>query len=270
MYNNYYSSPVLANCTFWGNSAERWGGGMFNHSSSPALTNCTFWGNSAGGGGGVYNDYDSSPALTNSILWSDTPDEIYNYNLSGIPIIAFSDIQGGYVGEGNIDADPLFLEPDNGDFHLGPGSPCIDAGTNPGAPATDYEGDPRPIDGDGDGTATVDMGVDESPFLVELDIKPGSRSNTINLGSRSALPVAILTTVEFDATDVDPGTVSFASAAPVRWRIDYVDRDGDLDLLLYFKIQELDLNAGSTEATLFGETFDGIPIQGTDTLKIIP
>ena len=112
------------------------------------------------------------------------------------------------------------------------------------------------------------MGVDESPFLVEVDIKPGSRSNTINLGSRSALPVAILTNMEFDASDVDPDTVLFAGAAPVRWGMETVDRDEDLDLLLYFKIQELDLDATSTEATLTGETFSGMPIRGTDSVKI--
>ena len=47
-----------------------------------------------------------------------------------------------------------------------------------------------------------------------------------------------------------------------------VDRDGDLDLVLYFKIQELDLDATSTEATLTGETFTGMPIRGTDSVKI--
>jgi hypothetical protein len=35
---------------------------------------------------------------------------------------------GGWTGTGNIDADPLFVDPVNGDFHLQPGSPCIDTG----------------------------------------------------------------------------------------------------------------------------------------------
>jgi hypothetical protein len=57
----------------------------------------------------------------------------------------------------------LFVDAANGDFRLADGSPCIDAGTNaaPGLPDYDFEGDDRILDGDGDGTAIVDMGVDE-------------------------------------------------------------------------------------------------------------
>jgi len=78
--------------------------------------------------------------------------------------VTYSNIQGSYPGEGNIDADPLFVNPVMGDYHLRPGSPCIDAGNSsvPGLPLTDFEGDPRIMDGDRDGTAIVDMGVDEA------------------------------------------------------------------------------------------------------------
>ena len=64
------------------------------------------------------------------------------------------------------------MDPGNGDFHLGPGSPCIDAGTNaaPILPPYDFEGDTRIIDGDGDGTPTVDMGVDEVPIRAYLPL----------------------------------------------------------------------------------------------------
>jgi len=127
------------------------------------VTNCTFSGNSAGyGGGGMHNYYNSAPAVTNCILWGDGPDEIYNQQSD--PAVTYSDIQGGYDGIGNIDADPLFANPGGGDFHLRPGSPCVDAGTNDALslPDNDFEGDPRIMDGDGDGEAIVDMGVDET------------------------------------------------------------------------------------------------------------
>ena len=77
--------------------------------------------------------------------------------------MTFTNIQGGFEGEGNISADPLLLDPENGDCHLVPGSPCIDAGTNdaPGIQETDFEDDPRILDGDNDGVAIVDMGADE-------------------------------------------------------------------------------------------------------------
>jgi len=159
---NYSSSPVLTNCTFKGNWAYV-GGGIYNASSTPALTNCTFAGNSASwAGGGMYNTDHSSPALTNCILWGDTLGEILNDDEASLPVVTYSDVQGGYPGEGNIDDPPFFVDPGNGDFHLHPCSRCIDAGYNaPDLPDYDFEGDDRILDGDGNGTAIVDMGVDE-------------------------------------------------------------------------------------------------------------
>jgi hypothetical protein len=66
----------------------------------------------------------------------------------------YSDVQGGYSGEGNIDTDPLFVDPDNGDFHLSKNSPCKDAGTDAGV-YVDIDGDSRP---QGSG---FDIGADE-------------------------------------------------------------------------------------------------------------
>jgi hypothetical protein len=65
-----------------------------------------------------------------------------------------------------------FLDPVNGDFHLGLDSPCIDAGNNtaPNLPDHDFEGDARIVEGDGDGTALVDMGVDEMLLCVYLPL----------------------------------------------------------------------------------------------------
>ena len=105
---------------------------------------------------------------------------------------------------------------------------------------------------------------------VDIDIKPGSDPNSINLKSRGVVPVAVLTTDDFDATTVDPVTVEFTGASPLRWVIEDVDGDGDLDLLFHFKTQELDLNGDSTEATLTGSTYGGQPIQGTDSVNIVP
>lgn len=105
---------------------------------------------------------------------------------------------------------------------------------------------------------------------VEIDIKPGSDPNSINLGSKGVVPVAVLTTDAFDASDIVPDTVTFAGAEPVRCIIEDVDGDGDLDMLFHFKTQELDLTKESTVATLTGETQDGISIEGTDTVNIVP
>ena len=56
------------------------------------------------------------------------------------PSIYFSDIEGGFSGQGNIDADPMFTGVD--DFHLTAGSPCINSGTNEDLPPDDLDGNP--------------------------------------------------------------------------------------------------------------------------------
>jgi hypothetical protein len=120
-----------------------------NSTASSLLINCTFTGNSAPSGSGMYNNY-SSPMLVNTILWADFPEEMFNYE--SWPIITYSDVQGGYEGSGNIDADPLFVDAGNGDLHLELGSPCIDVGNNaaPNLPPYDFEGDDRILDGNND------------------------------------------------------------------------------------------------------------------------
>lgn len=143
--------------------------------------------------------------------------------------------------------------------------------------------------GNGDGTFQAPIQISTYPFgslggvfpvtpsyiprpviEVNIDIKPGSYPNSINLGSKGLVPVAVLTTNSFDASTVDPSTVEFAGASPVRWTMEDVDFDGDMDLLFHFKTQELSLNENSTEAALTGTTYGGQPIEGTDTVNIVP
>jgi hypothetical protein len=108
------------------------------------------------------------------------------------------------------------------------------------------------------------------PVPIEIDIKPGSYPNPINLGRNGVVPVAVLTTDDFDAGDLDPATVTFAGASPLRWSWQDVDWDGDMDLLFHFKTQELQLDAYSTEALLTGATFDGMSVEGLDSVRIVP
>ncbi|MBU0640380.1 MAG: right-handed parallel beta-helix repeat-containing protein, partial [Planctomycetes bacterium] len=156
----------LSNCTIFGNSARDDGGAVYCQYASPKITNCTLSQNTASTGGGVSCQVYSSPTLTNCILWGDTPQEIHV--VSGSPVATYCDIQGGtgqpWFGEGCIDADPLFVDPANDDYHLAAGSPCIDAGDPAFVPSpgeTDMDGEYRLWDGDDVPGARVDMGADE-------------------------------------------------------------------------------------------------------------
>lgn len=162
---NCWSSLTITNCTFLSNRADYYGGGMDNDYSSPIVTNCTFSKNSADhNGGGMWN-VDSCPTLTNCILWNDTAStgaEIHNETGSN-PSVTYSDIQGGYAGVGNIDANPLFVDATSGDFHLFRESPCIDAGRDAsatlyGSVTYDIKGTPRPQ------KSAYDMGAYEFVF----------------------------------------------------------------------------------------------------------
>jgi len=170
----FHSSPPITNCTISGNTTKYFGGGIFCFSSSsPIITNCTISGNTAGGnGGGISCSYLSSPKVINSILWGDLAGGVPNELKDSISII-YSDIQGGYTGEGNIEVDPLFVDPDAGDYHLRPNSPCIDAGNSNSTINEDKDGVIRPMDGNGDGVAVVDMGAYESPQVFELHLPKG-------------------------------------------------------------------------------------------------
>ncbi len=163
------SSPIVINCTFSGNHCSHDAGGMSNRSSSTStIVNCTFDGNHAGqAGGAMLNHSSTDVTVTNSIVWSNTPSQISG----STTVVTYSDVQGGWSGTGNIDADPLFVDPDNEDFRLAAGSPCIDAADNTAVPddiTTDLDGNPRFLEipetpDTGNGTLpVVDMGAFES------------------------------------------------------------------------------------------------------------
>ena len=147
---------ALVNCQISHNTVVFWGGGIHRNSGDVTLMNCTIAGNAVddnyrqGAGISSSSVVEARLELTNSVVWGNVPDAIW-----GDPTVSYSNIEGGYEGERNIDAAPLFADAANDDYHLSDGSPCIDTGTAEGAPDTDFEGDVRPI---GDG---VDMGVDE-------------------------------------------------------------------------------------------------------------
>lgn len=114
---NCEANPTLTNCTFSGNSARISGGGIDNgEQTNLVLTNCTFIGNLAGEydyGGGMHN-HEATATLTNCIFWANEMKEIGGDE----PDVTYSDIESGWAGLGNIDADPCFADLNNSDYHL--------------------------------------------------------------------------------------------------------------------------------------------------------
>jgi hypothetical protein len=198
-----YGSPVITSCEIVNNSAST-SGGMWVYKSKPVIRNCLFEGNSAGGNGHtiycnrsnltlscstivnntggsncLYLVWGSTLKLENSIVWGNkgAPAEgEIGYTFT----IRYTNIQGGWEGEGNINTEPMFFDPVNGDYHLQLISPCIDSGDpnyQTDLHETDFEGNPRVAGED------VDMGAYETfleaPILEEEPAFSLGTTNTI-------------------------------------------------------------------------------------------
>ncbi|UCG50115.1 MAG: right-handed parallel beta-helix repeat-containing protein, partial [Phycisphaerales bacterium] len=183
-----YSSggTLLVNCVLSGNTAQSKGGGLWSRGSRTRLVNCSFSANLAPGGKALACDSIGEPSsvfVANCILW-DGGGEIRNRDGSTITVTN-SNIRGGHVGEGNIDADPLFEDadgPDNtagtkdDDLRLSAGSPCINTGDNAVVivlVSVDLDGSPRVIHD------LVDMGAYEFVGMLNwyVDGTNGSDNN---------------------------------------------------------------------------------------------
>ena len=114
-------------------------------------------------------------------------------------------------------------------------------------------------------------------LTVDIDIKPGSFPNSINLGAGGSVPVAILSSAVFDATTVDPITVTLANAnVKLRGKgtpqasLEDVDGDGFEDLVVHVETEALELSEEDTAAVLVATTTDGILLRGVDTVRVVP
>ncbi|MBU0639152.1 MAG: right-handed parallel beta-helix repeat-containing protein [Planctomycetes bacterium] len=168
------------------NTANQNGGGILCYECADAEINgCTITDNAAAYYGGGVHCCDSRALVANSILWSNAAssgaacsvgDDHYGTDVPADLTLAYNDVDGGagavYAsagatlrwGSGNVDADPLFVNPDCGDYHLAPNSPCIGSGDPQyfRLDEFDWDNEPRVMAG------RVDMGIDEfsgRPFV---------------------------------------------------------------------------------------------------------
>jgi len=134
-------SPQIVNNTFLGDrQADTVALELFGSSFPDVVNNII-----AFAGIGIRGDGVAAPAIRFNDLWMNV----------------LADVSGVSAGASSLRVDPRLADPDAEDYHLTAQSLLIDAGTTDGAATTDLDGDPRPIDGNGDGTASVDIGADE-------------------------------------------------------------------------------------------------------------
>jgi len=301
------SNAAIANCTIIGNCTEFGeGGGMYNRDSSLTLTNCTLSENAAGEeGGGMYNTY-SSTTVANCILSGNRDtggtDESAQIHIGeGTMDINYSCIQGwtgALGGTGNIDADPCFVAPGywdangiwvEGDYHLLPDSPCIDAGDNNSVPAdtTDLDGDgnrtepipwdvdgyPRIADGDNDGEPVVDMGAYEF-FVPPVEVAMRLTPQALNPGSKGRWVKAhFVLPEEFSVEDVDANRPAVIEPGGIEseYMNVFVNEDGLVEIEAAFSRDEFcSIVTGdeAIEVTAIGRLTSGQQFYGTDIVKV--
>ena len=193
----------IRSCTIAGNYARGYGGGLYGNGGTIDVENSIIWSNVAGGGSGSNYAYASlyPPTIT----------------------VNYSNI-GGWVGggTGNIDADPLYITPDlaalatpkeTGDYRLQSASPSVDVGDGSFLPVDDIEGEARPYDGDGDSTATTDMGADEMTI--------GNQAPTLDWEGSA----------NYVSDGVDPESAS--SGSGFTFKVKYTDLDNHVPGTIY-------------------------------------
>lgn len=251
------------------------GGGLSRCNGT--IQNNTIVENVAHSGGGLSN---CTGLIRNCIIWGNKNGQIYD---SGADV-HYSDIEGGYSGTGSLDADPCFVEPGywvlrddpnivvepndpnaiwiEGDYHLLPDSPCIDAG-DPNYIAepneTDLDGKPRVMGG------RIDIGAYEAPIPAEVRIVPRS----INLTSKGKrITCYIWLAEDYDIAAIDPNSVFLGEQIKAEQLL--VNEEEQIAIAKFSReeVQPI-LDVGDIELTVTGELSNGTRFEGADIIRII-
>ncbi len=266
---SHQAAPSFVGNLFEGNFAFTAGAAIYDLYAYPDVTNCTVVSNAVLNdepfdATGTIHNHISKPRVTGAIVRANSnaffiPTELLD---SKAYYTTFSNVEGGHAGEGNLDADPLFVGSGEHPHALGPGSPCADAGDpdtlNLRLPMADLAGRPR-FDGD-----RVDMGSYEGPggTGVEEGPAPGemlvrARPNPFRDGTTvvGAVPAGSRVTVRiYDVAGRSVRTlhegVADAGSLEIGW--DGTDEGGrTVPSGVYFVRVDTDASASSTAKLVF-------------------
>jgi hypothetical protein len=201
-----FSDVLLQNCIISENSAEI-GGGIYIGSNpggssdsvreSVTIVNCTIANNNLSGsfsnGGGIHS-VSSDITIANSIVWYNDGQAIKLISPYSSSPVLYSDVEGGYSGQGNINEDPMFASAGGDDYHLQSAlgrynpwndrwindnnhSPCIDAGDPHESVGAEPLPNGRCINMGAYG-GTVEASKGDSPWIYHVDGTNGSNWNS--------------------------------------------------------------------------------------------
>ncbi|MCA9439607.1 MAG: right-handed parallel beta-helix repeat-containing protein, partial [Candidatus Omnitrophica bacterium] len=188
----YASSAEMSNTLIIRNAGR--GGALYLQNASANFNHCTITTN----GDGIVAD-GGSGAFTNSIMWDPV--------ITGWFTFQYTAVGEPWSGTGVINIDPLFQNPDDDDYRLAAGSPCIDSGTTSDS-LNDIENETRPIDIPGigrDGTGDeFDMGAYEKTTEVNATWTP-TQTPTLTPTRTPTITPTFTPTPNFQTYFVDGG-----------------------------------------------------------------
>ena len=272
-YHKTESHPLVANCVFEG---DGYGRGFVNELCSPTIVNCVFvdchW--------TAIEQYGGLPVIANCIFVGCGYVGFFDYSNADIRNCLFYGNENILMLDGGAqpvltdcldDFDPMFVDRWSGDYHLRPGSPCIDAGDAEAAAGieTDRDGNARVIG------ERVDIGVFEAPALIEGELRVTPRViNRQNSRGRILARVHLPENVAIDEIDRNQALVLLPGDIAAERQYVFTTGWGPrkrVNIFAFFDIAAL-LEAveqnGRVEVTVRGTLVDTRDFQATDTIAI--
>ena len=112
-----------------------------------------------------------------------------------------------------------------------------------------------------------------APVRVTVDVKPGDTPTTLEPKRQGMVPIAILSTKDFDAARIDIDTARAGAtgveATAFKHMLEDVDRDNDIDLLMLFRVSDLALTCQSKGVTVKAKTDKGQEIEGAELVLMV-